>query len=102
MAAAKGANAQLTESGLAFSGVIDHQSIPALIRNLPEVSSADPIIDLREVSKIDSAGLAFLIHWGNTHLTNADKMQLSGVSEQAKQLIGILELGSVFEIQSTA
>lgn len=102
MASSKGANARLTDSGLAFSGIIDHQSIPGLMNNLPSLKKPKPVIDLTEVSKIDSAGLAFLIDWGNTHLANGDKMQLKGVSEQAKQLIGILELGSVFEIQSAA
>lgn len=102
MASSKDAHAKLTDSGLALSGIIDHQSIPSLMNGLPALDKSKPIIDLTEVSKIDSAGLAFLIHWGNTHLPNGDKVQLKGVSEQAKQLIEILELGSVFEIQSAA
>jgi anti-anti-sigma factor len=102
MASSNSASVQLTDSGLIFSGIIDHQSIPGLMNGLLDTNNTKPVIDLSEVSKIDSAGLAFLIHWGNTHLANADKVQLKGVSEQAKQLIGILELESVLEIQNTA
>lgn len=87
-----------TATGLCFTGVIDHQSIPKLMSALPDMQLNEPILDLKEVSKIDSAGLAFLIHWGNEHLSDGQKVKLSGISRQAKQLIGIMGLEPVFEL----
>lgn len=87
-----------TETGLAFFGVIDFQSIPALLKAMPETNPAETVLDISEASKIDSAGLAFLIHWGNRNLAPDQRIRLRGASSQARQLIDIMRLKSVFEL----
>lgn len=87
-------------SGLAFEGVIDHQSIPGLLACMPEVSIDKPVLDLSRVSRIDSAGLAFLIHWGEQLIQPTQKILLTGVSAQTHQLIDTMKLDSVFDVQS--
>ena len=87
-----------TESGLAFFGVIDYQSVPRLLQDIPQCSANETLLDLREVGKIDSAGLAFLLDWGNRNLAPDETIKLRGASEQARQLINILHLNSVFEL----
>lgn len=87
-----------TASGLAFSGVIDHQSVPALIKSLPVSGSAEMELDISAASKVDSAGLAMLIHWGNEHLQSGEKIKLRGASQQVRQLIEILGLESMFQL----
>ncbi len=87
-----------TDTGLEFFGVIDFQSIPALLKKMPETSPAESVLDISEASKIDSAGLAFLIHWGNRNLAPDQKIRLRGASSQARQLIDIMRLKSVFEL----
>jgi len=77
--------------------VIDHQTIPALIQALPQVEMAQPILDLTAVSRIDSAGLAFLIDWGRQYYSTGQKILLTGASKQAQQLIDTMKLETIFE-----
>ena len=97
MASRSNSKVKASDDGLIFEGVIDHQTIPGLLENMPEVNSKRPVLDLAKVSKIDSAGLAFLIHLGNTQFPTAEKLSLVGLSTQAKQLIDIMGLETVFE-----
>ena len=87
-------------NGLAFEGVIDHQSIPGLLKRMPEVSVDEPELDLSAVRRIDSAGLAFLIYWGERLVPPSQKILLTGVSVQACQLIDTMRLDSVFDVQA--
>ena len=90
-----------TKEGLAFIGVIDHQSVPDLIKEMPDASEsvlAEKVLDLSAVSKIDSAGVALLIHWGNRNLEPGQKITLRGASLQLRQLIDIMRLRSIFEL----
>ena len=87
-------------TGLAFEGVIDHQSIPGLLARMPEISIDKPTLDLSAVSRIDSAGLAFLIHWSARLALPTQKILLTGVSAQARQLIDTMKLDSVFDVQA--
>ena len=87
-----------TPSGLAFFGDIDHQSIPGLMQRLPAVDASSVEFDLSACDKIDSAGLAFMIDWGNRHLSSEQKISLRGVSPQLRRLIEIMGLESVFAL----
>ena len=88
-----------TETGLAFFGVIDFQTVPALIEAMPKTSPLDTELDLSAASKIDSAGLAFLISWGNQNLAPDQKIGLYGARAQVRQLIDIMHLQGVFELR---
>ncbi len=88
-----------TETGLAFFGVIDFQSVPALLEAVPESASSEMELDLSAATRVDSAGLAFLIHWGNRNLATDQKIKLRGASVQVLQLINIMRLKSVFELR---
>lgn len=88
-----------TKTGLAFFGIIDFQTVPALIEAMPKTSPSETELDLRAASKIDSAGLAFLINWGNQNLAPGQKITLYGASTQVRQLIDIMHLQAVFELR---
>jgi ABC-type transporter Mla MlaB component len=89
-----------TKTGLAFFGVIDSQSIPALLEAMPKTDSPEMELDLRAATRVDSAGLAFLIYWGNRNLAPDQKISLRGASVQVLQLINIMNLKSVFELRA--
>jgi ABC-type transporter Mla MlaB component len=89
-----------TETGLAFFGVIDFQSIPSLLEAMPEAGSPEMELDLSAATRIDSAGLAFLVYWGNQNLAPNQKISLRGASVQVLQLINIMRLTSVFELHT--
>lgn len=92
---------KLNATGIALEGIIDHQTIPDLIERLPQPESSSPVLDISAVTRIDSAGLAFLIDWGKNHLAKGQKITLSGASEQARQLIETMKLDALFEQQAS-
>ncbi|MEE9448353.1 MAG: STAS domain-containing protein [Arenicellales bacterium] len=92
------ATVELSDSGLSFSGVMNHQSVPKLIAHLPKYEHNPAVLDISQVSKIDSAGLAFLIDWGNQNLSDNNPISLRGASKQAQQMINIMGLDGVFEL----
>ncbi len=94
------ARVKLNDSGFELEGIIDHQTIPDLIENMPQIESKSPLLDISAVTRIDSAGLAFLIDWGKKHLAEGQKIRLSGVSKQVQQLIETMKLDDLFEQQS--
>ena len=85
-------------SGLAFYGEIDHQSVPGLLQTMPEIPSTACELDISATRRIDSAGLAMLIDWGNRNLEGEQKIRIRGASRQTRQLIEILRLGAMFEL----
>ncbi len=95
------ASVKLTPTGLKFEGVINHQTIPALMEQSLKTELSEPVLDLAGVSRIDSAGLAFLLNWGRNNLSKESKIMLSGTSEQAQQLIETMKLDSIFEYSMT-
>lgn len=93
------ARAKLNATGFSLEGIVDHQTIPDLIANFPQTESESPVLDISAVTRIDSAGLAFLIDWGKKNLAAGQKITLSGTSEQARQLIDTMKLDALFEQQ---
>ncbi len=89
---------EANEAGLAFEGALDRRSVPKLLRTVERIEVKSSHIDLSRVSSIDSAGLAFLVYWGNQHGGRARKIRLQGASDQAKKLISIMGLNTVFEL----
>lgn len=87
-----------TPRGLAFYGSIDHQTVPQLIRALPDIDGDDVELDLSGADKIDSAGLAMLLSWGTHNLPADHKIRLRGTSTRLKHLIEIMHLDSMFEL----
>ena len=87
-----------TELGLAFSGVLDCQTVPALMKQMPAPHSPRFELDISASDKIDSAGLAMLIDWSNRHLPSGEKIRLRGASLKVCQLIEIMGLNEFFEL----
>ena len=92
------ARVEKTETGLAFIGVLDCQTVPALLTQLPAPPSPAFELDVSASSKIDSAGLAMLLDWGNRHLPDGEKIRLRGASLKVRQLIDIMRLGDFFKL----
>lgn len=99
LSAKRAARVKLNTTGFSLEGIVDHQTIPGLIANFPQTESESPVLDISAVTRIDSAGLAFLIDWGKKHLPAGQKITLSGASEQARQLIDTMKLDALFEQQ---
>ena len=94
----QGARLEETETGLAFVGVLDCQTVSELMKQMPAPRSSGFELDVSASSKIDSAGLAMLIDWGNRHLQADEKIRLRGASLKVRQLIDIMHLGDFFEL----
>ena len=88
-----------TATGMAFFGSLDHQTVPRLIKQMPEFRYDGEVeLDISASRKIDSAGLAMLIDWGNHHLPPGEKIRLRGASLKVRELIDIMHLKPFFEL----
>ena len=92
------ARVETSATGLVFEGVLDCQTVPALIDQMTGPRTRDFELDVSASSKIDSAGLAMMIDWGNRYLPAGQKIRLRGASLQVRQLIDIMHLDDFFEL----
>jgi len=90
---------QATENGFKLDGDLVFASVSDVIdearNSLNQVTSETVSIDCQSLSKIDSAGLALMVEWKQWCKENQKKLQLTGLSRQAKSLIETYRLQQV-------
>lgn len=88
-----------------IEGEIDAFTAPMLREKLAEITLEDSkeiILDLSEVSYMDSTGLGvFVGFFKNAKVENA-KLKLTGLSSRLKRLFDITGLGEIMDIESTS
>ncbi|KPJ93823.1 MAG: hypothetical protein AMJ53_06475 [Gammaproteobacteria bacterium SG8_11] len=85
---------EVNEDGsIAIIGELDHQSIPALLKKSSGIffsdhnrNSDDLNIDLKAVSRSDSAGVALLIEWMRQAKKNHKTIRFDNIPEQMREL----------------
>ncbi len=90
------------QGGYAIKGPLTSSTVPELLPRSEiwlDSGSKQVTIDLKEVTRADSAGLAFLIYW--LHLARIAEIQLnySQIPDQCIRLIQISGLDHVLMIQ---
>ena len=89
---------------LAISGELDMAAADDLLRTataaLMASSCDDLVLDLSEVSFIDSTGLGTLVAIRNTTRDRAVTLHLRGASPPVRRLMKITNLDSVFDISA--
>jgi anti-sigma B factor antagonist len=86
---------------LALKGEVDLHVSPTITASLNELIDKKPqrlVVDLSEVSYIDSAGLAALIEAMQTVEGYGGKFMLSGLQETVRSIFEISRLDQVFQI----
>ena len=90
-------------SVVAFSGEIDLDSSPAAREILLKCfeSNSNVIVDLSEVSYIDSSGVASLVEALQAAKKNGSRFALAAVSEPTRRVLELARLDKVFTLYDT-
>ncbi|MCD8548701.1 MAG: STAS domain-containing protein [Aeromonadaceae bacterium] len=59
---------------------------------------AQDAADLTEVSRLDSAGLALLVKWGQACLARGKRLQIQGADENFLKLANLYGLAELFDL----
>jgi anti-anti-sigma factor len=86
---------QVTDSGYALSGRLDNQRTQAVFQALPVANSEITALDLNELERVDSAGLALLVLWSNRQKVAGGSLHLSNIPLQTRQMMDILGLNDI-------
>lgn len=90
---------------LKISGLIDLAGSPKLREKLHEVAGTKPpavVIDLAEVTYIDSSGLATLIEFYRELNTAKGRLALCGLQPRVRTVFDLVRLNELFQISETA
>lgn len=87
-----------------IEGEIDAFTAPMLREKLAEITlddSKEIVLDLSEVSYMDSTGLGVFVGFFKTVKSENAKLKLTGLSSRLKRLFDITGLGEIMDIESS-
>lgn len=80
-----------------ISGDLTVQTVNTVINDVPQFSLPNHMIELEKISKIDSAGLALLVHWYNQAETSSTKLTFSNPPRKLLEIANLGGLGNLFD-----
>ena len=84
-----------------IKGPMDRESVPELRRKVLKLIRKDNIssltVDLSEVSRLDTAGLALLVEWYRFLRRHGGRLKLAGLGEEVKKKIHLARLDKLLE-----
>ncbi|NLS53262.1 lipid asymmetry maintenance protein MlaB [Hafnia alvei] len=86
------------EDTLKLIGILDRDSLMSFWDDRHTLLEGKKRLDLSELVRVDSAGLAMLVHVQNTPATSASQIVITGVSERLRTLIALYNLNEVLII----
>ena len=92
---------QCKESTLSLQGELVHNSLADLWQQRHEALSGIGAIDLSQLSRVDSAGLALLVHFTSSSEQKA-RLILRGVQPALRSLIVLYNLESILPYEISA
>ena len=93
-------NLELKASGeFAVSGELSAETVAnfSFMQKFPDISSNCIIFDLSDVSRVDTAGLAWLIHTLSELQQQNINLSLHHVPEQLQRLMQLVQVSQLFE-----
>ncbi len=72
-------------------------TVPALWKQRDEIFK-NPVFDMKDITKIDAAGAAYLVQWAKT--LDSKKIKLLNVSQSAVNLITTYRLNEILQIEN--
>ncbi|MBT0725841.1 lipid asymmetry maintenance protein MlaB [Rosenbergiella australiborealis] len=87
-------NWQCKERVLSLQGELVHSSLVNLWQQRAQILQGIDAIDLSQLSRVDSAGLALLVHFSADHHAT-EKLRLQGVTPSLLSLIRLYNLQGV-------
>lgn len=83
------------EDTLKLIGILDRDSLMSFWDARHTLLEGKKRLDLSGLERVDSAGLAMLVHVQNTGATGASQIVITGVSERLRTLIALYNLNDI-------
>ncbi|WP_445611571.1 lipid asymmetry maintenance protein MlaB [Hafnia alvei] len=83
------------EDTLKLIGILDRDSLMSFWDDRHTLLEGKKRLDLSELTRVDSAGLAMLVHVQNTPASGASQIVITGVSERLRTLIALYNLNDI-------
>lgn len=96
---ADGLSWQSHDGALALSGCLDRETLLPLWRQRDALLAQADALDLSGVQRVDSAGLALLVHFYAQRQQQGRELRVTGVSDRLKTLIDLYNLNEIMPIQ---
>ncbi|PIJ51040.1 anti-sigma B factor antagonist [Erwinia sp. OLTSP20] len=80
---------------LALSGWLTHETLLPLWQQREDLMNGVSLLDVSGLEQVDTAGLALLIHLRETAKKQPLTLQMSGITDRLRALIGLYNLQSV-------
>lgn len=86
------ATAQLAGRELQLSGTLDKETVPELLHNTPPLAEGESYqLNLEQLQKVDSAGLAYIVNLICQHRQTNGTIQITSLTEQLQDLVTLTE-----------
>ena len=90
------------DGSLSLSGCISHQTVPDLLKQSKKLfddnSRAEIIIDLKQVSRSDSSGVALLIEWMRQASKGSKTIRFLNIPEQMLEIAKVSGVDKILAI----
>lgn len=83
-----------------LQGNLTYDTVPDLFKRNSRAISGSVILNLSQVERVDSAGLALLVEWSCQARERGEKLVLKNVPDQLKSLIDASGLREILPISS--
>jgi phospholipid transport system transporter-binding protein len=91
----------LSEQTLFLHGVLERDTLLPLWQQQETVLANKTTIDVSQLQRVDSAGLALLLHLCNPQSTHKGSLKIAGRTKQLQELISLYNLQALLPVQST-
>lgn len=90
----------LESNQLRLSGALQHETLLPLWQQRETVVKQIDTIDVSALERVDSAGLALLVHLRQLALKEGQTLQFSGITDKLRSLIALYNLQQIIVSQS--
>lgn len=92
---------QSQEGTLTLKGDLDRETLLPLWQQRETLLAESVGLDVSQLQRVDSAGLALLVHFYHEQAQKGRDLQIIGVSDRLRTLIDLYNLNDVIPVQLT-
>ncbi|PWC13108.1 lipid asymmetry maintenance protein MlaB [Brenneria roseae subsp. americana] len=93
---------QSLESTLVLTGDLDRETLLPLWEQRDTLLSGKTALDVSGLERVDSAGLALLIHFYHQSASQGGGLKIIGAGDRLKTLIALYNLNEIIPVSQTA
>ncbi|MBX9446698.1 lipid asymmetry maintenance protein MlaB [Dickeya chrysanthemi] len=86
---------------LFLEGCLDRDSLLPLWQQRNTLLPGSRVLDVGQVERVDSSGLALLVHFYHQQEQNGSSLEIAGASDRLRTLIQLYNLNEIIPVRST-